>query len=277
VKGLIATGGYGRVALASVEGVESPASKVAIKVYCKDKMIANRLLLETYDQERTLMLENAMYDCQWLVQLRGTFGDLWNRYLIMVRVDTPCCDVSKTHFCHCCRRFAVQDYYPSSLTGIIFDPRVRPLPSYILRHWIEELVRFSLLIKPHGSRILMHPPLLQQTLGMYELYNRAIVHCDLKPGNILVSPKGHLAIADFGISMVPDDIVDPDKPLDECKFFSYGGTYAYQAPELLISHHGASFTCAADMWSYGVIIFEMYTGQVRPARYLLSASSTLKL
>ena len=40
---------------------------------------------------------------------------------------------------------------------------------------------------------------------MYELYNRSIVHCDLKPGNILVSPKGHLAIADFGISMIADE------------------------------------------------------------------------
>jgi hypothetical protein len=98
VEGLIATGGYGRVALATVEGVESPASKVAIKVYCKDKLIANRLLLETYDQERTLMLENAMYDCQWLVQLRGTFGDLWNRYLIMVRFDTRVATSQKLTF-----------------------------------------------------------------------------------------------------------------------------------------------------------------------------------
>ena len=75
------------MALATVEGVATPGSKVAIKVYCKDKLIANHLLLETYDLERAIMLENAMEDCQWLVKLRGTFGDLWNRYLVMVRVD----------------------------------------------------------------------------------------------------------------------------------------------------------------------------------------------
>ena len=85
VEGLIAAGGYGRVALATVEGLAAPASQVAIKVYCKDKLIANRLLHETYDLERSIMLENTMSDCQWLVKLRGTFGDLWNRYLIMVR------------------------------------------------------------------------------------------------------------------------------------------------------------------------------------------------
>jgi serine/threonine protein kinase len=213
VEGLIATGGYGRVALATVEGLAAPASQVAIKVYCKDKLIANRLLIETYDLERSIMLENTMNDSQWLVKLRGTFGDLWNRYLIMY-------------------------YYPNSLSGIIFDPEIYPLPRKIVRHWVEELA-----------------------LGLYELYNQSIVHCDFKPGNILVSPKGHLAIADFGISVIADDIADAGKPLDECKFFSYGGTYSYQAPELLISHHGASFTCAVDMWSYGVIIFEMYTGR----------------
>jgi hypothetical protein len=87
VEGLIATGGYGRVALATVEGVATPGSEVAIKVYCKDKLIVNRSLLETYDLERAIMLENAMEDSQWLVKLRGTFGDLWNRYLVMVRID----------------------------------------------------------------------------------------------------------------------------------------------------------------------------------------------
>jgi serine/threonine protein kinase len=102
---------------------------------------------------------------------------------------------------------------------------------------------------------------------MYELYNRCIVHCDLKPGNILVSPEGHLAIADFGISVITDEILGDDKAFEECKFISYGGTYAYQAPELLISHHAASFTCVADMWSFGVIVFEMYTNRVRPACY----------
>lgn len=99
---------------------------------------------------------------------------------------------------------------------------------------------------------------------MYDLYNRNIAHCDLKPGNILVSPQGHLAIADFGMSMVPEPHEDPDKPFEECTFYAYGGTYAYQAPEMLICHSKANFTCAADMWALGVIVYEMYTSNVSP-------------
>ena len=92
------------MALATVESVSAPSSKVAIKVYCKDKLIVNRLLLETYDLERAIMLENTMLDCQWLVKLRGTFGDLWNRYLVMVRIFFfSCYDVSTTYFCCYCR------------------------------------------------------------------------------------------------------------------------------------------------------------------------------
>jgi len=95
---------------------------------------------------------------------------------------------------------------------------------------------------------------------MYELYNARIVHCDLKPGNILVSADGHLSIADFGISMV-DTIDDPDVPFEERTFLAYGGTHAYQAPELLITHDKANITCAADMWSFGAIVYEIYTGK----------------
>ena len=99
---------------------------------------------------------------------------------------------------------------------------------------------------------------------MFELHNQRIVHCDLKPSNILVTWDGHLAIADFGISLTPDSesCDGEDKPFDQCVFFAYGGTYAYQAPELLIRHAKASFTCAVDMWSLGVVIYEMYTGKV---------------
>jgi serine/threonine protein kinase len=99
---------------------------------------------------------------------------------------------------------------------------------------------------------------------MFDLYNQQILHCDLKPGNILVSQQGHLAIADFGISQVPAVDDDPNKPFDECTFHAYGGTYAYQAPEMLICHSKTDFTCAVDMWSFGVIIYEIYTSKVRP-------------
>ena len=99
---------------------------------------------------------------------------------------------------------------------------------------------------------------MAQALAMFGLHNQRIVHCDLKPSNILVTWDGHLALAAFGISLTDSE---HDKPFDQCIFFACGGTYAYQAPELLIRHAKASFTCSVDMWSLGVVIYETYTGK----------------
>ncbi|KAI0255199.1 kinase-like domain-containing protein [Lactifluus subvellereus] len=211
VDGLIGAGTFGRVALATVLGT-SPPARVAIKVFNKARLSAGPTLPEMYEVEQRIMLENAREDAKWLVQLRGSFTDPWNCYLVM-------------------------DYYPNTLAGVIFSYG-NWLPDNIARVWIEELA-----------------------MAMYELFQRGIVHCDLKPGNILVTADGHLAIADFGISVVPELQADKDKTLDKCVFFAYGGTYAYQAPELLITHSKAKFTCAVDMWSLGVIIYELYTGK----------------
>ncbi|KAH9162591.1 kinase-like domain-containing protein [Lactarius sanguifluus] len=136
-------------------------------------------------------------------------------------------------------RYLVMDYYPNSLARVIFSRDYRP-PRSAIRLWVEELA-----------------------LAMYELHDQRIVHCDLKPSNILVTWDGHIAIADFGISLTQNSEShdNEDKPFEQCVFFAYGGTYAYQAPELLIKHARASFTCAVDMWSLGVIIYEMYTGK----------------
>jgi serine/threonine protein kinase len=101
-------------------------------------------------------------------------------------------------------------------------------------------------------------------MAVFELYCRGIAHCDLKPGNILVTEDGHLAIADFGMAVLPDLHAEENKSLDQCVFVAYGGTYAYQAPEFLITHSKAKFTCAVDMWSLGTTIYEMYVGKVRP-------------
>ncbi|KAF8256546.1 kinase-like domain-containing protein [Lactarius quietus] len=136
-------------------------------------------------------------------------------------------------------RYLVMDYYPNSLASIIFH-RDYKLPRSVIRLWVEEL-----------------------SLAMFELHDQHIVHCDLKPSNILITWDGHIAIADFGISLTPesDSCENKDKPFDQCVFFAYGGTYAYQAPELLIKHDRATFTCSVDMWSLGVVIYEMYTGK----------------
>lgn len=73
-----------------------------------------------------------------------------------------------------------------------------------------------------------------------------IVHCDLKPGNILLDGRGNAYLGDFGIAQPAAG----KEALPE-------GTYAYMAPEVA---GGVQATPASDVYALGVVVFEMLAG-----------------
>jgi hypothetical protein len=128
VEGLIASGTYGRVALASVVDVEPP-THVALKVYSKDHLIADPWLLDVYDLERKIMVDNTRNNTQWLVQSRGMFGDLWNKYLIMV------------------------SFYPQRRRDLVYNAHVRVFPTLPLPLGLLPKHAFG-----NPFRLYMYPP-----------------------------------------------------------------------------------------------------------------------
>lgn len=77
-----------------------------------------------------------------------------------------------------------------------------------------------------------------------------VVHRDLKPANIMVSNSGELKIIDFGLSRIFNKET-------EDLMTTVLGTPLYQAPEII---NGLGFDENADLWSIGVILFQMVTG-----------------
>jgi eukaryotic-like serine/threonine-protein kinase len=86
-------------------------------------------------------------------------------------------------------------------------------------------------------------------------HDHLIVHCDLKPGNILVTPEGAVKLLDFGIAKI---LADPANPEPAAKAISAMIlTPEYSSPEQVM---GKPITTSADVYLLGVLLYELLTG-----------------
>lgn len=86
-------------------------------------------------------------------------------------------------------------------------------------------------------------------LGVMYIHSKKVVHCDLKPDNILLSDEGRIKISDFGLSTTTKSVID--------RYRSDSGSYSHIAPELLDKN---TRNRNVDIYSFGIILFEMCYG-----------------
>jgi non-specific serine/threonine protein kinase len=92
---------------------------------------------------------------------------------------------------------------------------------------------------------------LQAATGLQEAHDRGIVHRDIKPENLMLTAKGDLKIMDFGLARSA-------KAKRLTREGSTLGTLAYMSPE---QSRGDEVDTRSDIWSLGVIMYEMITGR----------------
>ena len=85
-------------------------------------------------------------------------------------------------------------------------------------------------------------------------HRNGVVHRDVKPGNVLISPQGQVKVADFGIARALG--ADPESNLTQAG--SVMGTATYFAPE---QAQGLPLDPRSDLYSLGVVLYEMVTGR----------------
>jgi serine/threonine protein kinase len=88
--------------------------------------------------------------------------------------------------------------------------------------------------------------------ALQEAHSKGIVHRDIKTDNIMVNSKNQVKVMDFGLAKLKGS-------LKLTKTSSTVGTLAYMAPEQI---QGAEVDARSDIFSFGVVLFEMLTGRM---------------
>ncbi len=135
------------------------------------------------------------------------------------------------------------------------------------RYLVMELVEGETLAARLNAGPLPVPEVLrlgrQIAEGLEAAHARGVVHCDLKPANIALTPDGRVKLLDFGLARAfaaerpePDASRSPTITADIAPRGSIFGTVSYMSPE---QARGREIDKRTDIWAFGCVLYEMLT------------------
>lgn len=194
---------------------------------------------------------------------RGSFGEVWkavdsnNGRLVAIKYFTRGGSIDWSHMAREVEklRYLFSDRYVVQLFDVGWDSDP---PYYIMEYMergsLEDLLRGGPLSVAESLRIIR-----EVAQGLMHAHDRGILHCDLKPANIMLDQDGQPRLADFGQARLRHDQT-PSL-----------GTLFYMAPEQ--ADLKATPDARWDVYALGVILYRMMTGELP---YRLQATETAK-
>lgn len=152
------------------------------------------------------------------------------------------------------------------ITKLVTHPNVLPVlashlvtrPYYLLLPFIGKFTIRDLL--NHARRLPLQRALWfarQACEALQAIHESGWIHGDVKPSNFIVQNSGRITLIDFGLACPVDE-----KPANQRSFQALRviGTPIYAAPERFLDDQ--PYSTASDMYSLGVMLFELIAGQV---------------
>ena len=135
----------------------------------------------------------------------------------------------------------------------LYDSHLEKAPYYFVMEYVESMTLKEYLSK---KKILPTSEVLDFSMqilsALSHIHSKGIVHCDIKPHNILLMRNGKIKITDFGIARMPGVI--PDLPPDQAV-----GTVYYVSPE---QAEGKVLDHRSDLYSLGIMMYQMSSGKL---------------
>lgn len=126
---------------------------------------------------------------------------------------------------------------------------------YMVMEWVEGRLLRTILNEEKKLPIERGTKLAIRILNALDfMHKHGIVHRDLKPENVMVDDDDNIKIIDFGIAMKEDA-----RRITFVNFNSTLGTPDYISPEQVAGHRGDQ---RSDIYSFGIMLYEMLTGKV---------------
>ncbi|CAM8897835.1 unnamed protein product [Rhodiola kirilowii] len=149
------------------------------------------------------------------------------------------------------------DYKGNEFMALVFEL----MPNGSLENWLHESRNLSV-----GQRLDVG---IDIALALDYLHNGCeppIVHCDLKPSNVLLDEDMVAHVGDFGLAKVMFDISGEQSTTGQSSSYAVKGSIGYIPPEYGM---GSKISPMGDVYSFGILLLEMITG-MRPTNNLFT-------
>jgi eukaryotic-like serine/threonine-protein kinase len=132
----------------------------------------------------------------------------------------------------------------------IYDVGSDQFTPYLVLEYVKGESLYSMIRKDLPEQQAIH--IMRDVLsGVAAAHAKGIIHCDLKPANIIITPTGQAKVADFGLALLADSQQEDHDQL--------AGTPQYMAPEYIETRKHQT---VSDVFSLGLIFYQMITGKL---------------